>query len=51
MDSLSAAEALRSRKIEEETKMRERVEAIGYPLPEDIEKLKWYGDFDGVPGL
>ena len=51
MDSLSAAEALRSRKIEEETKMRERVEAIGYPLPEDIEKLKWYGDFDGCLAL
>jgi transglutaminase-like putative cysteine protease len=27
--------------------MKENLEAIGYPLPEDIEKLKWYGDFDG----
>lgn len=25
--------------------------AIGYPLPEDIEKLKWYGDFDGCISL
>ena len=25
--------------------MKEKLEAIGYPLPEDIEKLKWYGDF------
>lgn len=29
----------------------ERLEAIGYPLPEDIEKLKWYGDFDGCQAL
>ncbi len=27
--------------------MKEILESIGYPLPEDIEKLKWYGDFDG----
>lgn len=27
--------------------MKENIEAIGYPLPEDIEKLKWYGDFEG----
>lgn len=26
--------------------MKEKLIAIGYPLPEDIEKLKWYGDFD-----
>ncbi len=27
------------------------IEAIGYPLPEDIEKLKWYGDFEGCESL
>lgn len=31
--------------------MKEMLEAIGYPLPEDIEKLKWYGDFEGCLGL
>lgn len=31
--------------------MKEALEAIGYPLPEDIEKLKWYGDFDGCIAL
>lgn len=31
--------------------MMEQLEAIGYPLPEDIEKLKWYGDFDGCRQL
>lgn len=31
--------------------MKEHIEAIGYPLPEDIEKLKWYGDFDGCLSL
>ena len=29
----------------------EQLLAIGYPLPEDIEKLKWYGDFDGCEAL
>ena len=29
----------------------ERLEAIGYPLPEDIEKLKWYGDFESCEAL
>lgn len=29
----------------------EQLRAIGYPLPEDIEKLKWYGDFDGCEAL
>lgn len=29
----------------------EQLTAIGYPLPEDIEKLKWYGDFDGCLAL
>lgn len=29
----------------------EQLAAIGYPLPEDIEKLKWYGDFDGCLSL
>lgn len=29
----------------------EQLRAIGYPLPEDIEKLKWYGDFDGCQAL
>ena len=29
----------------------EQLAAIGYPLPEDIEKLKWYGDFDGCEAL
>ena len=24
----------------------QNLEAMGYPLPEDIEKLKWYGAFD-----
>ena len=31
--------------------MKENIEAIGFPLPEDIEKLKWYGDFDGCLSL
>lgn len=31
--------------------MKENITAIGYPLPEDIEKLKWYGDFEGAIGL
>lgn len=31
--------------------MKDLLEAIGYPLPEDIEKLKWYGDFDGCLSL
>ena len=31
--------------------MKENILAIGYPLPEDIEKLKWYGDFEGCLGL
>lgn len=31
--------------------MKERIEAISYPLPEDIEKLKWYGDFAGCVAL
>ena len=22
-----------------------QIEALGYPLPEDIEKLKWHGDY------
>lgn len=29
----------------------EQLLSIGYPLPEDIEKLKWYGDFDGCEAL
>lgn len=29
----------------------EQLTAIAYPLPEDIEKLKWYGDFDGCAAL
>ena len=31
--------------------MKENILAIGYPLPEDIEKLKWYGDFEGCLSL
>lgn len=31
--------------------MKENLLAIGYPLPEDIEKLKWYGDFDSCIAL
>lgn len=31
--------------------MKQQLAAIGYPLPEDIEKLKWYGDFDGCLSL
>ena len=25
--------------------MDDQIEALGYPLPEDIEKLKWHGDY------
>lgn len=28
-----------------------QIEALGYPLPEDIEKLKWHGDFQGAMEL
>ena len=31
--------------------MKENLIAIGYPLPEDIEKLKWYGDFESCLSL
>lgn len=31
--------------------MKENILAVGYPLPEDIEKLKWYGDFPAALGL
>lgn len=31
--------------------MKENLVAINYPLPEDIEKLKWYGDFDACIDL
>lgn len=31
--------------------MKENIVAIGYPLPEDIEKLKWYGDFPACLNL
>lgn len=29
----------------------ENIEALAYPLPEDIEKLKWFGDFQACRGL
>ncbi len=28
-----------------------QIEALGYPLPEDIEKLKWHGDFQAAIDL
>lgn len=31
--------------------MKENLLALGYPLPEDIEKLKWYGDFPACLAL
>lgn len=31
--------------------MKENIEALGYPLPEDIEKLKWHGDFSEAIAL
>ena len=28
-----------------------QIEALGYPLPEDIEKLKWHGDYNEATRL